>query len=66
MSKTLKHTLEHLEDKNIIDMVTLSLKEYKDLRNRGDIINQHVAPNMNKTAQDVEDRMSVNDDIMLT
>ena len=35
LSKTLKHTLEHLEDENIIDMVTLNVEEYKDLRSKG-------------------------------
>ena len=34
------------EGKNITDMVTLSWKEYKNLRYRGNVINQHVTPNM--------------------
>ena len=46
VDKTLKHTLEYLEDKNITDMVTLNLEEYKNLRYRGNVINQHVTPNM--------------------
>ena len=37
---------EIFEGKNITDMVTLSWKEYENLRYRGNVINQHVTPNM--------------------